>query len=91
MAHNLIVAYELRQPATHDASVQQAIKSLGSWAYFETWVFYLRSEYSAAEARNQIWTVMQSGDKLFVAEASNAAWQGIEKEISDFILQHWLK
>jgi hypothetical protein len=91
MAHNLIVAYELRQPATHDATVQGVIKSLGGWANFEVWVFYLNSTLSAVEARDRIWSVMQAGDKLFVAEVSVAAWQGLQKVCADYILENWTK
>ena len=91
MSNNLIVAYQLQQPAQHDHTVQATIKSLGAWAYFETWVFYLKTQLSPIDVRDRVWSVMNSGDKLFVGEMSSAAWQGLTKECSDFVYQHWAK
>jgi len=90
MAYNLIVAYDLKEGADYYEEVENAVKDLGNWAHFELSVWYVRSNYTPAEARNRVWQAMRSRDKLFVADMKDAAWCGLVETASDYIKNQWV-
>lgn len=89
MAYNLLVVYQLPQSAIHYEQVQNAVKSLGHWARVQPTVWYVRSGLAAKDARDHIWRHMRLGDTLLVVELNSAAWQGLAKEIADFLKTRW--
>ncbi|RLL64603.1 hypothetical protein D8666_22615 [Ochrobactrum soli] len=93
MANNLHISYDLMNPGQNYDAVIDAIKGLGSWAKIHKSFWYVNSTYSAAEARNIVWGVMDSNDKLYVVDATNneAAWENLSDEVSNHIKNQWTK
>jgi len=89
--HNLIISYDLKKPDKDYAAVIEEIKKLGNWAKIHYSVWYVDSKFTAAQARDLVWTKMDPNDTLFVidAKANNAAWKNLSKEVSDFVISRW--
>lgn len=69
MAYNLFIAYDLMTPGQHYDAVRNAIKNLGEWHQFQLSLFYVHTQYSATEAYNRIFMVMDANDRLAVIDA----------------------
>jgi len=93
MANNLIVSYDLYSPGQDYSKVIDAIKALGSWAKVHKSVWYVNSNYTAAQAVDKVWATMDRNDSLFVVDATNnsAAWQNLSDEVSNHIKDQWFK
>lgn len=91
MANNLVVSYDLYNPGQDYSKVIEAIKSLGSWAKIHKSVWYVNSAYTASQATDKVWAVMDRNDSLFVVDATNnnAAWQNLSDEVSSHIRDQW--
>jgi hypothetical protein len=86
---NLFIAYDLDKPGQNYAGVEQAIKSLGSWAHVQLSVWYVHTQYDAQSAAQFIWKEMDSNDRLLVIDAANARWYNPIAQ-GTFIQEHWL-
>lgn len=86
---NLLITYDLTEPAAHYEDVIETIKSLGNWAHVEKSVWYVKTNYELSAARDAILRQMKSTDKLFVADMINASWFGLGSEVNDFIKNNW--
>ncbi len=73
--------------------VIEKIKTLGNWAKIHKSYWYVKSTYSASQAVDAIWPVMDANDTLYVVDATNnnAAWQNLNKQASDYIRENWHK
>lgn len=93
MANNLHISYDLIASGKNYDGVIAKIKELGSWAKIEYSFWYVKSTYTAGQARDHVKQAMDEGDKLYVVDASNgdAAWHGISSEVSTFIRDKWSK
>lgn len=91
MASNLHISYDLYAPGQNYEKVIQAIKELGDWAKIHKSFWYVNSTYTAVQARDRVWAVMDGSDSLYVVDSTNneAAWQNLPDEVSDFIKDQW--
>lgn len=91
MSHNLHISYDLYKPGQNYETVIERIKSLGDWARIHLSLWYVDSQYTAEQASNHVWAVMDRNDKLYVVDATNntAAWHNLPDETTKFIQQHW--
>lgn len=91
MANNLFVSYDLNDPGQGYEKVWESIKSLGNWARVHKSFWYVKSEYTASQACDIVWKVMDANDTLIVVDASNnnAAWHNVSDEVSNFIKDKW--
>ena len=91
MANNLHISYDLYQPGQNYEAVIEAIKQLGSWAKVHQSFWYVNSEYSASQAAEHVWSVMDANDKVYVVDATNnqAAWQNLSDEVANHIVGQW--
>lgn len=91
--NNLHISYDLNSPGQNYETVADAIKSLGSWARVHKSFWYVNSSYSAAEAFNIVWAVMDKNDTLYVVDATNnsASWKNLSKQVEDHIRDKWNK
>ena len=91
MANNLFISYDLHSPGQDYDKVIEAIKGLGTWAKVQYSLWYVKSGLSASDAREKVWSVMDSNDSLIVIDATNnnASWNNLGQEVSDFIKKHW--
>jgi hypothetical protein len=93
MANNLHVSYDLYSPGQKYEDVIAKIKTLGNWAKIHKSYWYVNSTYSAREAVNIVWPVMDSNDSIYIADTTNnnAAWENLTDEVAAFIRNHWNK
>lgn len=91
MANNLFISYDLNTPGQDYQKVFEAIKSLGNWAKVQKSFWYVNSNYSASQAVDIVWKVMDKNDSLIVVDATNnnASWQNIDNEVSAYIKKFW--
>lgn len=91
MANNLFISYDLNSPGQDYSRVIEAIKSLGNWAKVQKSLWYVKSNYTASQAVDAVWKVMDKNDSLIVVDATNknAAWQNLSDEVSKYIRDHW--
>lgn len=62
MAYNLFIAYDLLEPGQNYDAVQARIKELGTWHQFQYSLFYVHTDYTAAEAAERVLEVMDVRD-----------------------------
>jgi hypothetical protein len=93
MPNNLFISYDLNSPGQNYEKVIEGIKSLGIWAKVQKSFWYVNSTYTAQQAVDKVWLQMDKNDSLLVVDATNknAAWQGLSREIGDFIISGWNK
>jgi hypothetical protein len=53
----------------------------------------VNSAYTAQQARDAVWDVMDANDSVNVVDATNngAAWQNLNSEASEYIRDQWSK
>jgi hypothetical protein len=93
MARNLHISYDLNVPGQNYDAVIAKIKSLGSWAKIHKSFWYVNSNYTAQQACEAVWAVMDASDTIYVVDASNndAAWQNLIPAASQQIKDQWYK
>lgn len=91
MGNNLHISYDLHAPNQNYDGVIERIKELGSWAKIQKSYWYVDSAYTAREAVNHVWSVMDADDTIYVVDASNgnAAWENLSDNVSKHIRDHW--
>ena len=92
MANNLFISYDLTDPDKNFEAVAEAIQKLGDWGQIHPTLWYVRSEYTAEQATQMVWTVMQAGeDILTVIDTSNnsANWQNVDPDMAKFFEEKW--
>jgi hypothetical protein len=85
--HNLFIAYDLDKPGQDYKRIEDAIKSLGSWAHPQLSVWYVHTKLGAQQVRDYLQGFIDSNDRLLVIDALNA-W-GYNNLAWPFIQEHW--
>lgn len=93
MPRNLHISYDLNNPGQNYEAVITKIKALGDWAKIHKSYWYVKSTYTASQACDAIWAVMDRNDTVYVVDSTTnaAAWQNIAPEAAKHIHGHWLK
>jgi hypothetical protein len=88
--YNLFIAYDLDKPGQDYKAIDDAIKSLGTYAKFQESLWWVRTKYSKEQVRDFLRTKIDSNDRLLVVDGSNggAAWYNPIAG-STFINEHW--
>jgi hypothetical protein len=91
MANNLHISYDLKEPGKNYDRVIETVKQLGSWAKVHYSFWYVKSDYTAAQARDALVRAIDKNDSVYVVDATNnvAAWHNISAEASTFIQERW--
>ncbi len=83
---SMIITYDLCGSGKNYDALIEKIKSYGTWAHITESSWVIKASASCSSVRDALAAVMDTDDKLFVAElAGNAAWLGMSKEISDHL------
>ncbi|NTH50943.1 hypothetical protein G6L09_08145 [Agrobacterium rhizogenes] len=93
MANNLHISYDLNNPGQNYDKVIETIKTLGGWAKIHKSFWYVKSTYTAEQARAIVWKAMDTNDTLYVVDATNnaAAWNKLSDDASKYIQDQWNK
>lgn len=93
MTSNLFISYDLKNPGQNYERVTAAIKRVcPHWAKVQYSYYYARTNLSARQVCDAVWTAMDANDSLIVVDASTeqAAWNGtISPEAAKFIQDNW--
>jgi hypothetical protein len=91
VANNLHISYDLQQPGKNYDAVISKIKSLGQWARIHKSVWYVKSNFTALEAADALWRVMDASDTVYVVDATRnrASWHNLSPEVSNHIRGKW--
>ena len=91
MANNLHISYDLKEPGKNYDRVIEAVKNLGSWAKVHYSFWYVKSDLTAAQARDALIRAIDRNDSVYVVDATNndAAWHNTSPKVSEFIRERW--
>ena len=71
-----IIEYDLKQPGRDYEALYAAIKSYGTWAHVTESTWFIKTNESCVQVRDNLLKQMDSNDRLFVGELSGtAAWK----------------
>ncbi|MBI3853119.1 MAG: SinR family protein [Verrucomicrobia bacterium] len=83
----LIISYDLTKPGQSYEPLIQRIKGLGDWARLGGSAYLVFTQYTPVQVRDHLWAVIDKSDKIFVGTCPPpAAWEGMPKDVSDWIL-----
>ena len=75
MPTSKIITYDLRLSDKNYDALYEKIKSYGVWARICESVWFIKTSDSVVEVRDNLFSVLDTDDRLFVAELSgSAAW-----------------
>ena len=77
MSNNLHISYDLKNPDRDYEKVIAAVKTLGSWAKIQYSFWFVKSEFTAEQARDYLLRYIDANDSIYVADSTNnnAAWK----------------
>jgi len=81
-----IITYDLRAPGRDYAALYSRIKAYGKWARITESSWAIVTSQSSRQIYDNLGAVIDSNDKLLVGPLGPSWWQGLDKEVSD-----WLK
>lgn len=68
-----IIEYDLRQPGRDYDALYQVIKSYDEWARITESTWFIRTDTTCVQVRDQLLAVMDANDRLFVGELTGTA------------------
>ena len=73
-----IISYDLCAPGRNYDDLRKAIKAYGIWAHITESTWFVKTESSCVEVRNNLLSYLDRNDCLFVAELTGAAaWNNV--------------
>jgi hypothetical protein len=93
MANNLFISYDLMNPGQNYEKVTTAIKSLGTASKLLLSLWYVKSNYTAEQARDAIGRAADPNDKILVIDVTNktAYPRNIDAAAWKVVLDNWAK
>jgi hypothetical protein len=93
MANNLFISYDLMNPGQNYEKVAAAIKSLGTASKLLLSLWYVKSTYTAEQAKDVVATATDPNDKILVVDATNktAYPRNIDSAAWKIVLDNWNK
>ena len=88
MSNSKIITYDLRNSNKNYNDLYEKIKSYGTWAHICESVWFISTADSCVAVRDNLKSVLDSDDRIFVAELTGiAAWYNIICD-SDYLKKH---
>jgi hypothetical protein len=83
----LLVSYDLTAPGRNYDDLIEAIKSHNGWAHPLKSVWFVSTQLTPAQLRDELKATMDSNDKILVVDTTNdpAAWSGLPDDVSAWI------
>jgi CRISPR/Cas system-associated endoribonuclease Cas2 len=83
-----IVSYDLKKPGDEYEKLIKHIQTFDHWARIHKSVWFVETEKSAKELRDDLLSYIDSNDKIFVVkESGEAAWRGVIAS-TDYLMEH---
>jgi hypothetical protein len=93
MANNLHISYDLKASGQNYGALIEKIKELGNWAKIHDSFWYVKSTYTAAQARDYLLPTLDGNDLLYVVDSTNnqAGWTtSTSAKVTTFIKDKWI-
>ena len=75
---SMIIEYDLRSPGRNYDDLYAAIKEYDQWAHITESTWFIKTALSCVQVRDRLSAVMDTNDRLFVAElVGTAAWHNV--------------
>ena len=75
---SMVIEYDLRSPGRNYDDLYAAIKGYDQWAHITESTWFIKTSLSCAQVRGRLSAVMDTNDRLFVAElVGTAAWHNV--------------
>ncbi len=88
MANSKIVSYDLCNENKNYDDLYKYLKSFPAWAHITESTWFISSEKACTTIRDEIHDVVDSDDRIFVAELTGtAAWRNLICD-SDYLKKH---
>jgi hypothetical protein len=93
MANNLFISYDLMNPGQNYEKVAAAIKSLGTASKLLLSLWYVKSTYTAEQARDAVAKAVDPNDKILVVDVTNkrAFPRNLDGAAWKVVLDNWTK
>jgi hypothetical protein len=93
MANNLFISYDLMNPGQNYEKVAATIKSLGTASKLLLSLWYVKSNYTAEQARDAVAGAADPNDKILVIDVTNtrATSKNIDPTAWKIVLDNWNK
>lgn len=88
---NYLISYDLYKSGQNYDGLISYIKSYSVWAKIHQSVWYIKSNKSSEQIRDELLHYIDCNDSVFVAEMNNAAWQNLLNGNSEYIRQNWAR
>jgi hypothetical protein len=87
--NSYLISYDLIGPNRDYTKIIEKIKKYQTWARPLESVWIVKTNNSAAQIRDNLITVLDNNDKLFVVNLSrDAAWKNLSGELSNWIMKN---
>ncbi|OBW93008.1 CRISPR-associated protein Cas2 [Gallibacterium salpingitidis] len=86
---NYLISYDLYKSGQNYNKLISYIESYSVWAKIHQSVWYIKSNKSCDQIRNELLACVDYNDSLFVAEMNDAAWNNLSEGIDKYIYQNW--
>ena len=86
-----LIAYDLNTPGQKYAPLIESIKSLGAWWHHLDSTWLVKTSLTAAEVRDRLGALIDSGDELLVVDVSSdaRAWKGFNASANAWLHDTW--
>lgn len=89
MSNSKIISYDLCKSGKNYNDLYEKIHSYGVWAQITESTYFISTPSSCSTVRDDLMSVLDSDDKLFVAELTGvAAWCGIPNNVSEYLKEN---
>jgi len=76
--NSMIIEYDLCSPGRNYDELYKAIKAYGTWAHITESAWFIKTNNTCVEVRDNLLAHMDSNDRLFVGMLSGiAAWNNV--------------
>ena len=86
----LLVTYDLTAPGRDYDDLYKAIKSHNGWAHPMESVWFVSTQLTHIQLRDELKAKIDSNDKILVVDTTGdqAAWNGLPPKVSEWIKKH---
>ncbi len=81
-----LITYDLNRPGQKYDLLYQAIKGY-THSHFMQNAWIIHTNQAASEVRDHLQAHIDTNDKLFVSQVREAAWKGLDPDLSTWIIQ----
>ncbi|HDL5836781.1 TPA: CRISPR-associated protein Cas2 [Mannheimia haemolytica] len=88
---NYLISYDLYKAGQNYDGLISYIKSHQVWAAIHKSVWYIKSNKSAEQIRNELLIYLDKNDSVFVTDMNSAAWNKLTEGNGEYIRQNWMR